>query len=205
MPDGFFANIWSGWVFTWPTSLLAIIWLLWVTSWVVASFWQARSEKVVRPWESRGYLVPLIAGGILLSPWAGQLVGEKPLYQIGAGGAYIAAALIVAGVSFTWWGRIYLGSFWSNAITRKEGHHVIDTGPYGVVRHPIYTGLIAAILVTGFAVGTISAIIGAFLIGLGQWQKARMEEVFLTEELGADQYGTYCRRVPMIIPFLPPR
>jgi protein-S-isoprenylcysteine O-methyltransferase Ste14 len=106
---------------------------------------------------------------------------------------------------FTWWARIHLGRFWSNAITRKEGHRVIDTGPYGLVRHPIYTGLIAAMLATGVAVATITALLGTVLIAFGLWQKARMEEGFLTTELGASAYGTYCRRVPMLVPFLPQR
>ena len=88
---------------------------------------------------------------------------------------------------------------------RKEGHRVIDTGPYGLVRHPIYTGLIAGMLATGIAVGTVTAMLGAVLISLGMWQKARMEEGFLTNELGAEAYGSYCRRVPMIVPFLPSR
>jgi protein-S-isoprenylcysteine O-methyltransferase Ste14 len=59
-------------------------------------------------------------------------------------------------------------------------------------------------LVTGVAVGTVTAMLGAMLISVGMWQKARMEEAFLTAELGADAYGSYCRRVPMLIPFLPP-
>jgi protein-S-isoprenylcysteine O-methyltransferase Ste14 len=106
---------------------------------------------------------------------------------------------------FTWWARIHLGRFWSNAITRKEGHRVIDTGPYGLVRHPIYTGLITAMLATGVAVGTATALLGTLLIAFGLWQKARMEEGFLTKELGSDTYGSYCHRVPMLIPFLPHR
>jgi hypothetical protein len=84
----------------------------------------------------------------------------------------------------------------------QEDHQVIDTGPYGLVRHPIYTGLIGAILATGAAVATVTALLGALLIALGLWQKARMEEGFLTTELGADAYGRYCRRVPMLVPFL---
>ncbi|MGY3651452.1 protein-S-isoprenylcysteine O-methyltransferase Ste14 [Bradyrhizobium sp. LM4.3] len=90
-------------------------------------------------------------------------------------------------------------------ITHKQDHRVIDTGPYGIVRHPIYTGLILGMLVTGIAVGTVTAMLGAILISLGMWQKGRMEEVFLSKELGEDAYGAYCRRVPMIIPFLAPR
>ena len=46
---------------------------------------------------------------------------------------------------------------------------------------------------------------GTVLIAFGLWQKARMEEGFLTTELGAEAYGPYCRRVPMLVPFLPTR
>jgi protein-S-isoprenylcysteine O-methyltransferase Ste14 len=47
--------------------------------------------------------------------------------------------------------------------------------------------------------------LGTLLIAFGLWQKARMEEGFLTNELGAEAYGPYCRRVPMLVPFLPQR
>jgi protein-S-isoprenylcysteine O-methyltransferase Ste14 len=194
---------WSGWTATWPTQLLAIVWFAWVASWVVASFWSAPTQKHVRTWDSRAYRLPILAGALCLTPWTAEVLGQKPLYHLGNGGTYVLAAVVLAGVSFTWWGRIYLGRFWSNAITRKEGHHIIDTGPYGLVRHPIYTGLIIAILATGVAVATITSLLGALLITFGQWQKARMEERFLTVELGAEDYGLYCRRVPMLIPFLP--
>ena len=53
-----------------------------------------------------------------------------------------------AGILFAWWVRIHLGRLWSGAITRKEGHRVVDSGPYGLVRHPIYTGLLAATFTT---------------------------------------------------------
>jgi protein-S-isoprenylcysteine O-methyltransferase Ste14 len=60
-------------------------------------------------------------------------------------------------------------------------------------------------LATGIAVGTVTAMLGAVLISLGMWQKARLEEGFLMTELGAEAYGRYRRRVPMIVPFLPAR
>jgi protein-S-isoprenylcysteine O-methyltransferase Ste14 len=103
---------------------------------------------------------------------------------------------------FTWWARIHLGRFWSNEITRKEGHRVIDTGPYSLVRHPIYTGLIGGILATGLAVGTVTAILGAALISFGLSVKAREEEKFLTSELDPSAYESYRRRVPMLVPFV---
>ena len=198
-----FAFIWSGWIVTWPTSLLALVWIVWLISWVAGSFWSARTEKRVMTRDSRAFLVPIVAGAVLLSPWTAQALGEKPVWHPGTVGVYALAALAVAGLLFTWWARMHLGRLWSNAITRKEGHRVVDTGPYGLVRHPIYTGLIAAILATGVAAATATALVGALLIAFGLWQKARMEERFLSVELGAEPYRSYSRRVPMLIPFLP--
>jgi hypothetical protein len=95
--------------------------------------------------------------------------------------------------------------FWSSAITRKEHHSVVDIGPYAFVRHPIYTGIITALLATAVIQATAPALAGAALITYGLWLKARAEERFLVVELGPDSYGSYCRRVPMLIPFLPHR
>jgi protein-S-isoprenylcysteine O-methyltransferase Ste14 len=203
-PGQLLAFVWSGWTATWPTQLLAVIWIAWIISWVVASFWSGQTKKYVMTRESLRYRFPILVGAILFVPWTGTVLGEKPLWLFGNLGIYVLAGLTLAGISFTWWARIHLGRFWSNAITHKEGHRVIETGPYRLVRHPIYTGLIAGMLATGVAVGTVTAILGAVLISLGMWQKARMEESFLRAELGADAYGSYCRRVPMLIPFFPP-
>jgi protein-S-isoprenylcysteine O-methyltransferase Ste14 len=198
-----FALVWSGWLAAWPSGLIALIWIGWLISWAGASFWSGRTQKRVLTWNAQAYRTPIIAGAILLTPWTAQALAVRPVWVIGNGVAYALSVVTLAGVLFTWWARIHLGYFWSNAITRKEGHRVIDTGPYRFVRHPIYTGLIAAILATGAVVGTVTAMLGSVLISLGLWQKARMEERFLSIELGADAYGAYRRRVPMLIPFLP--
>ncbi len=137
-PRQWLAFVWSGWTATWPTQLLAVIWIAWVISWVLASFWSGRTKKHLMTWDSRRYRIPILAGAVLFTPWTSQVLGEKPLWQFGNFGVYVMAAVTLAGISFTWWARIHLGRFWSNAITHKEGHRVIDTGPYGLVRHPIY-------------------------------------------------------------------
>ena len=192
----------NGWITTWPTKLLALIWLAWVISWVAASFWSGRTKSHVRTLNSWVYCLPILIGAILLSPWGTGALGEKTLYDPGDVGTYLLAAVLLVGISFTWWARIHLGRFWSNAITHKEGHNIIDSGPYGLVRHPIYTGLILGILATGIAVATPASLLGALLISFGEWQKARMEERFLSVELGPEAYESYRRRVPMIVPFL---
>jgi protein-S-isoprenylcysteine O-methyltransferase Ste14 len=205
MPSGpgeIIAAIFSGWLVTWPTGLLSLIWLAWVTSWIVASFWSGRTKAHVRTVDSWEYRLPILLGSIMLVPATERLLGAKQLYHPGNAGTYLLAVVVVLGLSFTWWARIHLGRFWSNAITHKEDHRIIDTGPYGVVRHPIYTGQIFALLASGIAIATWPAMLGVVLISLGEWQKGRMEERFLTAELGAEVYGPYCQRVPMIVPFL---
>jgi protein-S-isoprenylcysteine O-methyltransferase Ste14 len=194
--------IFSGWIVAWPTKLLALIWLAWVVSWVVAAFWSGRTRTHVATLASWVYRLPILIGAIFLMPLTARVLGAVPLYQVGTLGTYVLALVTVLGISFTWWARIHLGRFWSNAITHKEDHRIIDTGPYGMVRHPIYTGLIVAILATGIAVGTWTALVGALFICFGEWQKARMEEGFLSVELGQEAYRNYSRRVPMIVPFL---
>ena len=190
-----------GWIATWPTEMLAFIWLAWVISWVIASFWSGRTKTHVRTRNSWIYRLPILLGAILLSPWGVGALGERPLYNPGNVGTYMLAAVVLLGISFTWWARIHLGRFWSNAITRKEDHSIVDSGPYRLARHPIYAGLILAILATGAAVATAASLLGALLISFGEWQKARMEERFLTTELG-EAYESYRRRVPMIVPFV---
>ncbi|MBV9533324.1 MAG: isoprenylcysteine carboxylmethyltransferase family protein [Bradyrhizobium sp.] len=194
--------LFGGWIVTWPTKLLALIWLAWVVSWVIAAFWSGRTKTHVRTRDSWVYRLPILLGAILLMPLTARLAGARPLYNVGTFGTYVLALVALLGVSFTWWARIHLGRLWSNAITHKEDHRIIHTGPYGMVRHPIYTGLMTALLATGLALATWTALLGAFLISFGEWQKARMEEGFLSAELGPEAYRAYSRHVPMIVPFL---
>ena len=82
---------------------------------------------------------------------------------------------------------------------------MIETGPYAFVRHPIYTGLIIALLATAAIEATQVALLGALLIALGLWVKASAEERFLSTELAPETYESYRRRVPMLVPFIPHR
>jgi protein-S-isoprenylcysteine O-methyltransferase Ste14 len=182
-----------------------IIWIAWLVSWVAASFWSDSARTRAKTLETWIYRAPIVAGGVLLVPWTGQLLGEKPTWEVSSAGAYVLTAVMLAGLSLTWWARIYLGPLWSSVITRKKDHEIIDTGPYAFVRHPIYCGLIIALLATAVAEAKVVALLGSALVILGVWLKARTEERFLLAELGPDIYGAYCRRVPMLIPFLPHR
>jgi protein-S-isoprenylcysteine O-methyltransferase Ste14 len=188
-----------------PNRVLEIIWIGWLISWMAASFWSAPAQRRVTTLETWTYRAAMIAGGILLSPWAGPLLAERPIWEISYTELYALAALMAAGLSLTWWARIFLGSLWSDVISRQADHQIIDTGPYAFMRHPIYGGLIIALIATAAAEGRVTGLFGATLIILGVWLKARTEERFLVREFGPEIYGAYCRRVPMLIPFLPRR
>jgi protein-S-isoprenylcysteine O-methyltransferase Ste14 len=111
--------------------------------------------------------------------------------------------LVGAGIAFAWWARLHLGRLWSARITRKSDHRVVESGPYGVVRHPIYSGLLLSLLATAAAKGTLLGVGGFVLLLIGIFMKARLEERWLGAELGAEEYASYRRRVPMLVPFVP--
>jgi protein-S-isoprenylcysteine O-methyltransferase Ste14 len=188
-----------------PTETFEVIWIGWLVSWVAASFWSGRTAKRATTWETWAYRVAIFAGALLIAPWTATALGERPIWEVGNTGAYALVGVMLAGLLLTWLARIHLGRLWSSAITRKEEHRIIDTGPYAFVRHPIYVGIITALIATAIIEATLVALVGAVLITLGLWLKARAEERFLMEELGTDTYRSYCRRVPMLIPFLPRR
>ena len=165
-----------------------VIWIGWVVSWVAASLWSGRTEKRAATRETWIYRIVIFAGAILIAPWTAQVLGERPTWQVGYYGAYGFVGVMLMGLALTWWARIHLGGLWSSAITRKEKHRLIETGPYAFVRHPIYTGLIIALLATAAIEATQVALLGALLIALGLWVKARAEERFLSTELAPETY-----------------
>ncbi len=203
------------WMGMWPDTAIYIPWWIWAVTWIVGALWANRTIK--RPGMSREWLYRVVAlagfgfllggaahyanGHLKLGPWPG-LMGEHvwaPPLEIG----WTMVALTALGFAFAWWARIHLGRLWSGSITRKEGHRVIDTGPYAIVRHPIYTGILLAGVASAVAMGTLHAYLGALLLIIGYWIKAKLEERFLREELGPADYDAYRRRVPMLVPLGP--
>jgi protein-S-isoprenylcysteine O-methyltransferase Ste14 len=188
-----------------PNETFELIWIGWFVSWMAASLWSSRTEKRATTRKTSIYRAAIFTGGVLMIPWVAQVIGERRIWEVGNDVAYGLTIVMFLGLLLTWLARIHLGRLWSSAITRKERHRVVDTGPYAFVRHPIYTGIITAVVSTAAIEATLAALVGATLICFGMWLKARTEERFLMVELGQDDYRSYCRRVPMLIPFLWPR
>lgn len=181
---------------------LRTVWFVWWISWMAAAVWTDRAVK--RPPRRSQIIYRLLAaaGAILLfGLYRHDVSSERVLWHTPSALAWVMVAVGCIGLLFTWWARIHLGRLWSSSVGRKANHRVVDTGPYGIVRHPIYTGITLASLATAAVRGTLAAWGGVVVMTLGWYVKARMEEEFLCEELGAEVYRAYARRVPMLVPF----
>jgi len=175
--------------------------MAWAIFWMLAARWSTKAVK--RPALRRELVHRAItaAGAVLLFWPRFQRLLLAVLWRPSNAVAWSLVAVAIVGFLFTWWARVTLGALWSGNVTRKAEHQVVDRGPYALVRHPIYTGLDLAVLATAALRGTVLACAGAALMIVGFYMKARLEESFLSQELGPEAYQAYARRTPMLIPF----
>jgi protein-S-isoprenylcysteine O-methyltransferase Ste14 len=188
-----------------PPNTTYALWAAWIVSWTLAMLWSSRTEKRASIPAELLFRLVLYFGVILLfafPPPSDRHYAQVQLWRFGDPLNWILTAITAAGLIFTWWARIHLGRLWSDWVMKKAGHHVVDTGPYRLVRHPIYSGLILAALATAIEKGTTIALLGAAMMTLAFYTKARREERFLRAELGAHAYDTYARKTAMLLPRL---
>jgi protein-S-isoprenylcysteine O-methyltransferase Ste14 len=173
-------------------------------SWFLAAAWSSRAQSRASIAQQLPYRLLTISGFILLfAVRTNRHHGPLRLWTLPISAGWAMVLLCAMGFGFAWWARLHLGQLWSAFVTRKADHRIVDTGPYGIVRHPIYTGIIAAAIALALVKGTVIAMGGALLAVFGFWVKARLEEGFLREQLDAEVYDAYRRRVPMLVPFGP--
>jgi protein-S-isoprenylcysteine O-methyltransferase Ste14 len=185
-----------------PPQASTLMWDAWVVSWIAAMVWSRRAAARPPALEQLFHWVPT-AMGVCLLAFGSIGTHFAPLWRLPNAAGWALAGVCGAGFLFTWWARISLGSLWSGSVSRKVDHSVVQSGPYRLVRHPIYTGLIVAALAQGALIGMAANLAGALLMAFGFWLKARLEERFLSQELGAGAYADYQRRTPMLAPFWP--
>jgi protein-S-isoprenylcysteine O-methyltransferase Ste14 len=113
----------------------------------------------------------------------------------------IAFIGLVASLAFMIWARVILGKNWSGRIAIKEDHQLINSGPYALARHPMYTGFIFAFISSAFILGEVRGFIAAAILIIGVLIKMGKEEKFVTEVFGA-RYIEYSKKVKRLIPFI---
>ena len=185
---------------------ISMLWLVFTIVWLVAAFSSKRSMQR-QSYGSRVVQGSLILVGMLFifnfwdvfnnsRGWlTARLIPATPFW------ALLGAALAVAGVLFCFWARTILGRNWSGTVTIKQDHELILRGPYGFVRHPIYTGLLVGMLGTGIVFGYVRCFIGVLICGFALWLKLQIEERFMVQQFG-DQYTHYRQRVRALVPFV---
>jgi len=114
---------------------------------------------------------------------------------------FLAYALTVAGLVTLIWARLSLGTNWSATVTFREGHELVERGPYRFVRHPIYTGMLLMVAGTTTVSGNMSSLLSLAICFLGHWWKLKREEALLTKYF-PDTYPDYMSRTKALIPFI---
>jgi protein-S-isoprenylcysteine O-methyltransferase Ste14 len=182
-------------------SLLTPMWVAWIVYWAIA----AASAKVTVRTESRGsrvlHVVPLLIAVWLLA------ARHVPIRQLnesvlpyGLGLVATGVALTAAGLAFAVWARVHLADNWSGMVTVKQAHALVRDGPYRFVRHPIYTGLLVALIGSALVRNEWRAVLAVAIAFAALWRKLQVEEQFMTEVFG-DEYRRYRQEVPALIPF----
>jgi protein-S-isoprenylcysteine O-methyltransferase Ste14 len=169
----------------------AAFWLYWLTA--------AISTKGVRVTSSHRMLIRLVlVVALVLVVHTGIFKGRS--LHTNSGREIIGLVLLVAGLSFAVWARLHIGKNWGVPMSQKADPDLITSGPYHLVRHPIYTGILTAGIGTAVALSwvwlIVVAISGAYFI-----YSATNEERYMTTQF-PDAYPAYKRSSKMLIPFI---
>ena len=179
-------------------------WLLWLAYWGISALHVKSAVRVESAVSRFGkYALPLIVAVLLLQnvrAFNGTFLNDR-FVPVELWIVWLGFFLTIAGLAFACWARVILGRNWSGVVQLKKDHELIVRGPYSIVRHPIYTGLLLAFLGTALAIGAWRGLIATAIVAVSFWRKLRLEERWLCELFG-EQYAAYMRRVRALVPWV---
>jgi protein-S-isoprenylcysteine O-methyltransferase Ste14 len=182
--------------------LVAICWGVFLLVWLVGSFSAKKNVNaaaMMRWIGLRMVIVVVIAVGFR-SQIAGRFAGYRFFGTIDPVAGWVGVALCAAGIAFAIWARVYLGRNWGMPMSVKEDPELVTSGPYAYVRHPIYTGMLLAMLGSGI-VGGASWLFAVALLGAYFAYTATQEEKLMQKQF-PEAYPAYKKRTKMLIPFV---
>ncbi len=169
----------------------AAFWLYWL----LAAFSMKRGRV---PWsrELRIRVVIVVTAVVLFHLGAFRGHGlNTDLWRAGLG-----LVIFALGLGFAVWARVHIGRNWGTPMTQKEEPELVTSGPYRLVRHPIYSGVLVATV--GTAVGlSWWWLVAVVLAGVYFGYSATVEERYLTEQF-PEAYPMYKRSTKMLVPFV---
>ena len=175
-----------------------VVFAVWAAFWV---YWLVASIGVkagqTRWTRFAGIRIGVILD-ILLSLRARALKGHSAISDSWLQG--IGLALFVLGLALAVWARVYLGRNWGMPMSQKADPELVTTGPYRSIRHPIYSGIIVAMIGTTIAV-SLYWLVAVALIGTYFIYSAIVEERFMAGRF-PDSYPQYKRSTKMLIPLI---
>ncbi len=179
-----------------------VVWIVFILYWQVKAA-DTKATQRLEPAASRilRVLIFLIAIVLLSVPRIPLPRLYVQLWPQGYWPFWLGAAVSVAGLLFAVWAREHLGRNWSRSVTIKQDHELITTGPYAVVRHPIYTGILTGFLGMAIAISQVRGFIVVGLIFFVFWIKFRMEEKWMHSQFG-ETYAAYAGRTSALVPYL---
>ena len=181
-------------------TFVGLCWVTLIVVWLISAL-SVKRAKERQPLAGRVLYVGLTAiVAVLLNGGIREVPLTRVVLPHTLGTAIVADVIVLAGFVIAVWARVVLGGNWSARVTLKEDHELIQRGPYRLVRHPIYSGLLVMILGTAVLVGHVSGLVAVPICFGGFWIKLRQEEALLTRRLPG--YSEYMARTKALVPFL---
>ncbi len=176
-----------------------LLWGVWIFTWLAAVMGTPHSARKLSALQDFIYKIVVLAATFLLftiTPFPGFDVQYRLWDRaLDESWSWVLLGVAFVGFALAWWSTLY------RLAVRKRHRDVIDTGPYGLMRHPMYTGLIIAAFATAVMFGRPSSLAGATLLVLAFAVRSFIEEQVMREESSA--FEDYTGRVPMFVPFFP--
>lgn len=180
-----------------PYRLIACLWTAFVLTWFVSALFTKRTRRRA-PWKTWAVrmtiIAVIIAANLRFGPGGHALASPARAWN------WAGALLCALGLGFAVWARIHLGRNWGMPMSLREGHELVTTGPYAHVRHPIYTGILLAMLGSGLAVAF--AWMWAFALFFVYFVYSAVTEEHMLSEQFPDVYPAYKARTRMLVPFI---
>ena len=188
------------WAMFTPLDICGWLWMAWALYWVISANFTLKTKKnetIAR----LQHTIPTFFGMVAIFHRHSVPAIDWGRWHDSAAIAWIGTVITLAGQAFAVWARIHLGKYWSGTVALKENHRLVTSGPYALVRHPIYTGLLSAVLGSALAAGTVEALAGFAVMIPAYILKWKREEWLMSLEFGAE-YAAYKARTKAIIPFI---